>query len=297
VGRLAVYFSLFIAIGAIGISAFVVPRLRRTDHPSGDEYPTVLDGMALSVGVVAGILLVIAILTRTLMQYSDAFEVEPGLPIARFIQESELGLSLAMSTVMGGVVALSSLLARAHRESRPWRMIQMIAILMFLFFWSGSGHVAGGTPVLGIRPDIVSVLHVFAAGLWVGMLAVMFVTVLPVALRDNARIPMFKATIHAYSTVAMVSVAVLVVSGVTSAVIVMERPADLFATAFGRTLLVKTGVVAILLGFATFKWNKVRPRLDTLADALVARSTIRAELLLAAIVLVITSVLVVTPPY
>jgi putative copper resistance protein D len=276
------------------MSVIVVPRLRAAKFSEGDAFPTVLDGMALSVGVVAGFLLALAIVTRTLLQYSDSHEGDPALSLSSFLFETTVGRGLAFSTLCGGVVAFASAMARQWRSSGLWRGLQIAAVVAFVHFWSSSGHTAAS--IVGIAPNIVLMVHVLAAGMWVGMLAVIFVTVLPVALRDTARVPLLRATILSFSGVALLSAATTVLTGVLNARTLVGDFFSLPASLYGRTLLLKLAAVAVLLSIGAYNWRVVRPRLHSVAEALRLRSTIRMELLLAAVVLTITAVLVVTMP-
>jgi putative copper export protein len=185
-------------------------------------------------------------------------------------------------------------MARQRRSSRVWRWVQICAVVAFVHFWSSSGHTAAA--IVGTAPNIVLMVHVLAAGLWIGMLAVIFVTVLPVALRDTARVPLLRATILSFSGVALVSAATTVLTGVLNARTLLGDFTSLTATLYGRTLLLKVAVVAVLLSIGAYNWRVIRPRLHSVAEALRLRSTIRLELLLAALVLTITAVLVVTMP-
>ncbi len=296
VGRLAVYGALFIAIGAIGIGVIAVPRLRRAGLDEDNAFATMLDGMALTVGVVAGFLLAMAALLRTILQWTDSNEMDPSLTITRFLSATALGRTLGFSTIAGALVAISAAMARRHRGSSVWRVLEVSAVVLFLFVWAGSGHSVASTTFFGIRADFPLVIHVLAAGLWIGSLAVIFVTVLPLALGDPARLPLLRATVWSFAGMALVSAGVLVVTGLLNAMAQLGSLSDVVSSPYGRTLLAKLAVVAILMVLGAYNWRVVRLRLHDIAGALRLRSMIRLELLLAAIVLVITSVLVATVP-
>jgi putative copper export protein len=137
---------------------------------------------------------------------------------------------------------------------------------------------------------------VLAAGLWLGTLSVIFVTVLPFALRDSSRIPALRATIWSFSPIALGSAAVVVLSGTLNALAQLGSPTQLFSSPYGRVLLIKIGIVLALVAAGAYNWRVVRHRLDKMAGALNLRSSARTELVLAILVLVLTSILVATPP-
>ena len=68
------------------------------------------------------------------------------------------------------------------------------------------------------------------------------------------------------------------------------------ATPYGVTLMIKLGVVAAVAALGAWNWKRVKPRLGAEGGAMILkRSTARAEVLAATVVLVITAVLVSLP--
>jgi putative copper export protein len=187
-------------------------------------------------------------------------------------------------------------MARAYRKSKAWRFAQVAAVVLFVFYWASSGHSADASSFLGIRADVVLVVHVLAAGLWMGMIAVIFVTVLPVALRDTARLPLLRATVLSFSGAAAISAAVFVATGVINWSIYVGSISNLTGTLYGRTLLAKLALVALILGIGAYQWKSLRLRLHSVQDGLRLRAAMRLDLLLGALVLIITAVIVATTP-
>ena len=82
-------------------------------------------------------------------------------------------------------------------------------------------------------------LHEAAMGVWVGGLTALLLT-----WRRRAWV------LQRFGRLALPAVVVLAVSGVLLAVGSLRGPADLFATAYGRVLMVKTVIFGIALGLA-----------------------------------------------
>lgn len=108
-----------------------------------------------------------------------------------------------------------------------------------------SGHAATALPAWAMRPAVF--VHVVAAVLWIGALVPL------VASTD-------KALLQRFSAIAPVIVAVLILSGTAIAVVQVEHIRNLIATNYGRLLLAKLGLVAILLVIAAInRWRFTRP--------------------------------------
>jgi copper transport protein len=124
------------------------------------------------------------------------------------------------------------------------------------------GHASVQEPVAVLLP--ANVLHVLAASAWIGGIATLIVA-LPAATRrlepaDRTRL--LSRTVGRFSTLALVSVAALLTGGILQSLLELGAVDDLVDTAYGRTIVVKSVLVAILLCVGA--WNRQRT-LPTLA--------------------------------
>lgn len=163
------------------------------------------------------------------------------------------------------------------------------------------GHAGVGTDAtLNIGADL---LHNLATAAWIGGLVGLAVYVLPAGRRmaDADRLRFVAPAVVRFSTLALASVAVLVVTGVYRALAEVASVGDLTGTTYGRALLVKLGLFALMLCVGGVNRFRLHPRLeraaldlpggDPAAAGALARS-VRAELVLAAAVLVAVGVLI-----
>ncbi|HEV7887747.1 MAG TPA: CopD family protein, partial [Acidimicrobiales bacterium] len=146
-----------------------------------------------------------------------------------------------------------------------------------------AGHAASGDLVPLAVP--VDTLHLAAAALWLGGLALLLARVLPGDPEAAARI------VPRFSRVAFASVVVLVLTGSFQSWRQVRELDALTATTYGRTLLVKVGLFAGLVALAGVSRLLVRRR--NLAPL---RTTVLAEAAVAVAVLVATSMLVSAVP-
>ncbi|MFE7120280.1 copper resistance CopC/CopD family protein [Streptomyces sp. NPDC057654] len=123
--------------------------------------------------------------------------------------------------------------------------------------WSLAEHAS-----VGIQPYIampVDILHLLAVGVWLGGLVALLVT-----LRSDT--PIRRAAVQRFSRLAFASVCVLVATGTYQAWRQVGTWGALTGTAYGRWLLIKVGLVAVVVGLAYFsrRWtNRLADRTDT----------------------------------
>jgi copper transport protein len=133
-----------------------------------------------------------------------------------------------------------------------WRpmLLMLVPALVALGSISAQGHASTTSlPALQVPMDA---LHAAMASAWIGGLAIIAVHLLrlPAVAGEGGRTAAGLALAR-FSALALVAVAVLVVSGVVRAFGQMTSPADLWESPYGWTILVKVGllVVASILAF------------------------------------------------
>ena len=172
----------------------------------------------------------------------------------------------------------------------------------------GAGWVMAGIGMLmipfrgivtGKWSQLVNPLHMLAAGLWIGTLFILVVVGIGIAFRrdmpGDRRGRTVADMVHAFSPLALGSVALLVVMGVLTAKSHLKYWAALWTTPYGYAFDAKMALVLIVLALGAWNWRRVRPTLGQEAGAAVVRRTATTELLVAGLVLVVTAVLVSLP--
>ena len=199
--------------------------------------------------------------------------------------------------LVGVVVVAVSVPFRGENRVRPagWKVLALGALLLPVVpVLSGHGWSDGPRAVSAVA----TYLHVAAAAGWMGALACL--------LWVNARLgnelgngtadapdgPGLAEMVAAFSRVAQVAVAVLLVTGALKIWTHIDAASELWTTPWGRSLLVKAGVVAGVMALGFYNWRVVRPRLE-----LGGGSTLPAcvELLLGVAAVAVTSFLVTQP--
>jgi putative copper resistance protein D len=166
------------------------------------------------------------------------------------VTEVRLGLAVALAACLAyDRLALTDGLA-------PAAAVGLSAALA----WSGHG---GSTPgQLGNLHLAADVLHLIAAASWIGGL-VPLVLVLALA-RQNPSLgsaSIARDSAERFSILGIVSVATLFATGIVNAWILVGSFNALFATQYGRLLMLKIVLFAIMLAFAAVNRLALTPRL------------------------------------
>lgn len=232
---------------------------------------------------------------------------EPLGESGTLLAETRVGAALIAIGVAWVVAAVGLLaLSRARGSSldvgRAVACVPAFAAAAALFIASWSGHASSGSDrIVGIGADA---LHNWAAALWLGGLAALALW-LPRArarLSPADRTALSAAAVVRFSTIAIVAVTVLVVTGVYRALAELPTPADLIDSAWGVALLVKLILFGVLLALGGYNRLVLHPRLERAALGLsesergAARALVRttgAEIALGAAVMVAAAFLVV----
>lgn len=226
-----------------------------------------------------------------------------GAPPWRVFQPGQWGPTVHWTTVMSacwvvGAGALAVLLDRVGADRRRSRVAVLAAALLALAAPVWVGHTHTMVPRwLGVAADLG---HLVAASVWSGGvlgLVLLLRRVRPAASPASGSVDaaLLATAVVRFSAVALTSVLVLAASGTTMAVLVLPDWSALFHTGYGRSLLLKLGVVVALLALAG--WNRfrlvplVRARPTESRRWSRLRGVLRREVALLVTVVVITGVL------
>src|SRR5262249_29147745 len=111
-----------------------------------------------------------------------------------------------------------------------------------------TGH-AGST--LGVAGDLhlaADTLHLIAAAAWIGGLVSLMLFL--ATARRSKTLSLAHDAVGRFSTLGMISVATLLLTGLINTIILVGSPRALIVTEYGRLLLLKLGLFAVMLAFA-----------------------------------------------
>nr|WP_296073324.1 copper resistance protein CopC [uncultured Actinoplanes sp.] len=200
----------------------------------------------------------------------------------------------AVMLVRLGVIAAAAFLLRGllrgdGNESKTDLALLGVLGVAALATWPLTGHPTA-SPVAGVSV-VVDAIHLAAASVWLGGLVMLGGFLLR---RANER--ELGAILPIWSRWAATAVSALILAGVVQALIEVSSVSGLVDSTYGRLILVKVGLVAVVLGVAFFSRRVVRQRTAEGRPPRLRR-LVFAELAVTAVIIGVTSALVqIAPP-
>jgi len=210
-----------------------------------------------------------------------------------------------LAWVAFGVLAALVLKPSAKEPPRPALLALLAAPLSYLVLVPAlGGHPSVQSPVALNLP--ANALHVLAMAIWLGGLAALLF-VLPAATRrldgaDRARL--LAAVLSRFSQVALIAVAVVLLTGLIQAYVYVREPADLLDTAYGRAVLIKLVLLLAVILVAAYNRRRSVPRLNRIAaggeapgrTGLALRRAVRGEVAILLVIIGVTAALAAYAP-
>lgn len=193
------------------------------------------------------------------------------------------GLALASPfAIAAGLAVLASVLAMTGRK-----VLILAAWALAALSFASAGHAARAEPAALMAPMVFA--HALALIFWAGALP---------GLVGALRAPDAAAQIARFSRLAVPMVALLVLTGVALAWRQVDNPAALTGTAYGRALIAKLSLVALVLALAARHRFRLTPQLarDPVAARPAFARSLRLEIVLMVAILAITAGFRLTPP-
>ncbi len=313
-GRALIIGALTVMVGLVGMLAVVVaPALRAPIRPPGvrDARLAEFDAPAppgfsvirsiLVRTAVLGLVGVLLVIAGTM----GALGAGAG-SLGTLLVDTRLGLAaLGWLAAIGVALALAVALGRRGRPRSwwPWALGLPPAVALVILSWSGHA-MSGNDRALSVGLDT---LHLVATCLWFGgLVGLVVATAVGRRMGDPVRVlPTLAAIVVRFSAMALIAVGVLVVTGVYRALAELSAVGDLVHTRYGIALLVKLGVFGVMLCIAAYNRFVIHPRLERAALGLAdddrgagraLGASVRAELTLAAVLIVTVAVMISLPP-
>lgn len=279
VGR--IYLGLLGYVGIFGALGFRFGVLRRvTDLSAEAQVLRAAERGAARIGLVGSVLLVLRLFGAAA---HDAAQNQVGILHAavatgpRFLAQIAFALMLVVAfafAMRGGQVA--------------WRFAAGVGVALTL-----------RNAVTGRWTTLVNPLHAVSASVWLGTLFVLMAAGLPAILRDRdlegRRGAMVAELARRFSPVALGAAAVLGLTGVVTSWLHLKSLPALWTTSYGLALDVKLALVAVVVALGAWNWRRMLPQLGVDEAAHTLRRSSAAELAFAAVVLLVTSILLTLP--
>ena len=176
-------------------------------------------------------------------------------------------LRFVLACLLGVVFAKSG--SNSHRTGAA------LAVLAAAFAGSlaWAGHAIGGQGIEGLVHPAADVLHLIAASAWVGALIplALFLT----AAKDESALGAARSATLRFSTLGVVSVATLLVTGIVNSWYLVGGIAEFTGTDYGRLLLIKIALFLGMVALAAINRFHLTPAIANAASVPVAERAIR----------------------
>lgn len=206
-----------------------------------------------------------------------------------------LGTSLGDATfyrLAGFVLALltsSLLLRRLNQLTRPpglgfFRILTSLNLLALLLL-ANSFKVSGHISVLNLTAQVAIMFHILAFACWIGCLFPLW------QLTRSSELASLQYTMKRFGDIAVVILSVLVIAGVLMLLQLIRSPSEMITTAYGISLIAKLILVGVIFCVAAINKLILVPRIIEQGGVAGLRASIRYEIILASLILVLTSYL------
>ena len=178
---------------------------------------------------------------------------------------TRFGLAIYIGSAVAATGAAAAAIAVTDRSAAPFAVVLAVAVLPVP---TVAGHALDpGRSWLEVPVDL---LHVIAAAVWIGgLFALAFV-----APREGVSPEVVGAAARRFSNLALASVIVVALTGAARALAELSAVSQLWTTGYGRAILVKTGLFAVLLGLGSVSRSRVIARAERLRGVVLAEVTI-----------------------
>ena len=286
----AVHFAATVlAAGTVGFIVLVAePAVGKSGFAKLHRQLTLLVWIALAVAVTSGAVWLVLLASDILgTSIADVCLHGGAVPV---LTHTRFGLVWCIRLALAILLALLL----------PWprtRWLQITIAAAFLVLPALVGH-AGAT--LGLAGDlhlVSDMLHLLGAGAWVGGLPA-FAFLLWRARRNAAggRDAVVIRVVDRFSRLGIVSVGILLASGLVNSWSLLNRPRDLIATDYGRLVALKIALFGAMVAIATVNKFYLTPRLPKPAALRLLRRNSLAEICLGLCVLMFVALLGTLPP-
>lgn len=290
-GRTLAYGAMLVLIGSCAFAA-LIPSWRLTED---DDQSLAARALAITwrIAAWAPIVLIIAHLLRGYGQVRSFLD-----PIEPFTWEMAKPILLDTTWGKGWLTQLAAAIIAAPLA---WMAPRRPAIGLSLI-GTGALAVAIASPLTGHAVEHpwgatvgvgLHALHILGGGLWIGTLVCLgWAALRPARAGDALAVA---RVVNAFSPIALIGAGLAVTGGVLLGWAYVGSIDAIFGTPYGLTLFRKTVALCFTAAVGFWNWKRVTPRLGTPSGTTSLKRSTTVELLIGAIIIVLTAILVALP--
>jgi copper transport protein len=270
--RIGVYLGLFVGVGGVFFSAWIA------------QVPAAANVIvaALAVGLGSSV-------ASLGLQGLDVLGLGLGRIVTSAPWKAALATSLGPSLLVAMLAMMACIIALLGASTRVARGLAALAMAGVGLALAASGHAATAAPQWLTRPSVF--LHAVGVAFWVGALV-------PLAAMARKPAPALLRALARFARAAVPVVGVLVLTGLTLAIIQLESFGALIETRYGVILSIKLVLVIMLLALAALNRFRLTPALvlDPAATQPLVRSILLEGVVVAGILAAVAGWRFTPPP-
>ena len=291
IARAFLFLALLALIGAVSFKLLVLRAARAVPN----ELKQRMSQRAATLGMIAAVVVIIVALVRLNLE-SRMMSAMPDMPgmkamgVRGMVMQTDWGFAFRIQ-LAAALAALIGFVLVIRRVRGGWFVATASALILAITPALG-GHAAA-SPRFTSLMIAADWLHVLGGASWLGSLLYVMGIGVPIALRldRSERWASIASLVNAFSPLALASAGVVVASGVFASWIHLEHLSALWETSYGKTLVVKMLLVAIIFGIGAYNFKRVQPQLVTEIGALRLRKSAATELAVGFMILLVTGLL------
>ncbi|HEX7938288.1 MAG TPA: CopD family protein, partial [Gemmatimonadaceae bacterium] len=287
--RLLEFIALLLVLGVFVFVHGVLPPLAARGVHTTDASLS-----ARTLGSGAATIYIAAAIGRLLMEAAELrMPGEATASVLPGISDSSWGHGWVVGVVGAGLVVIGLLLSR--RRIAAGTPIALTGALAMALSPALTGHAASAQWF--VASVTLDGLHVASVGSWLGTLAVVVLIGIPAMARvkDGNADAAVSALVNSFHPIALLSAPMAVFAGLGSSALRLGSLAALTSSRYGSVLIWKLGAVALVAAMGTWNSTRARKRLGTPSATQGIRWTAATEVILAVLVLWVTTDLTATP--
>jgi copper resistance protein D len=219
--------------------------------------------------------------------------------IGALLDETRFGRDWEIRAALAALAALLLALPGRDGAGRQVALLFLGAGMLGGVAWVG--HAAARAGEAGDIHIVADTLHLLAVGCWMGGLLPLALTFVAAGRANYATwAPCVSSVTRRFSTLGLWSVGTLLATGLVNAWFLIDGPAALVETSYGRWLLVKIILFLVTVAIAGVNRFRLTPRLEQGQESVVAMRGLRrnalTELALSYAIFVVIGVLGLLPP-
>ena len=261
-----VFFAAGMILFGSSLFALYAGSIRDTDGIGGTDDDAVARQVAHLVrwaslaAVAAGVGWLVAVAGR---MAGDAFVARPIETLRLVLAQTHFGRVWLAALILGLLLAAAAWAFRSARTGPGGAVVVLIASTGLLVSASAAGHGAMDEDIAGLVHFTNHVLHMIAAATWVGGLVPLgWVLRRPASTASAAATAVTVRCLVRFSSIGLVAVAVLVVTGLINAAFLVGDRETVWTSDYGRVLLLKLALVAAMIAIAARNRLRWLPALD-----------------------------------